>query len=120
MIAPERLILIGGIAGLIRWTIFAGTDWLPALIVLQVLHAFTFGAAHLGAIQFMSRAVPPQLSATAQSVYVAAVTGIATGGSMFLAGLLYGEVGGYAYLAMAALGAGGALCAAALYRRKLA
>lgn len=117
-IGPERLILLGGLAGLVRWSVLASTDWLPALLIVQVLHAFTFGAAHLGAIHFMARAVPAQLSATAQSVYAAAVMGIASGGSMFLSGWLYGAVGGKAYFAMAALGAAGALCAAALPRVK--
>jgi PPP family 3-phenylpropionic acid transporter len=111
---PEKLILLGGLAGLVRWSILASTDWLPVLIIVQVLHAFTFGAAHLGAIHFMARAIPAQLSATAQSVYAAAVMGIASGGSMFLSGWLYGQVGGKAYVAMAALGAAGALGAAAL------
>lgn len=117
-LGPERLIMLGGLAGLIRWTVLANTDWLPMLIAVQVLHAFTFGAAHLGAIHFIARAISPQLSATAQSVYAAAVTGVASGGSMFVSGLLYASVGGHAYYAMAALGATGAICAAALSRTK--
>lgn len=117
-LGAERMILLGGLAGLVRWSVLASTDWLPALIVVQILHAFTFGAAHLGAIHFIARAVPAQVSATAQSVYAAAVTGIATGGSMFVSGLLYETVAGEAYFAMAALGAVGALCAAALPRTK--
>ena len=111
---PEKLIMLGGLAGLVRWSILANTDSLPVLILIQVLHAFTFGAAHLGAIHFMARTVPAQLSATAQSVYAAAVMGIASGGSMFLSGWLYGQAAGKAYFAMAALGAAGAMCAAAL------
>ena len=117
-VGPERLILLGGLAGLIRWSVLASTDWLPALIVVQILHAFTFGAAHLGAIHFIARAIPSQLSATAQSVYAAAVMGIATGGSMFISGMLFEAVGGRAYFAMAVLGALGAACAAALPRTK--
>ena len=116
-IEPERLIMLGGLAGLLRWSVLASTDWLPILIAVQVLHAFTFGAAHLGAIHVIARAIPAQLSATAQSVYAAAVTGIATGGSMFLSGLLFGEIGARAYFAMAVLGATGALCAVALQRK---
>jgi len=115
-VRPERLIMLGGLAGLLRWSVLASTDWLPALMAVQVLHAFTFGAAHLGAIHVIARVVPAQMSATAQSVYAAAVTGIATGGSMFISGQLYGAIGGKAYFAMAALGAVGALCAAALPR----
>jgi hypothetical protein len=66
----------------------------------------------------MARAIPAQLSATAQSIYAAAVMGIFSGGSMYVSGLLYAEIGGKAYFAMAALGTAGAICAAALPRVK--
>jgi PPP family 3-phenylpropionic acid transporter len=115
-LGPERLIMFGGLAGLVRWSVLATTDWLPIVMVVQILHAFTFGAAHLGAIHFIARAIPQKLSATAQSAYAAAVMGIATGGSMFLSGTLYQAMGGHAYFAMAVLGAIGAVCAAALPR----
>jgi len=42
------LIGLGLAAGLIRWTGMAFTTALPALILLQALHAFTFAACHAG------------------------------------------------------------------------
>ncbi len=105
-----RLIAIGGLGGLLRWAGTGFTDALPALMVLQLLHALTFGAAHLGAIYFIARRMAPEVSATAQSVYAAVVMGLAMGASAWLSGVLYADVAGKAYLAMAVMsGLGGAI-----------
>ena len=55
---PEGLMMIGGAAGIIRWILSGRLTWLPSIVVLQPLHAFTFGASYLGAMHFLSRATP--------------------------------------------------------------
>ena len=55
---PVGLLMLGGAAGILRWSLAGLVSWLPAVVALQVLHAFTFGASHLGAMQFLSRTVP--------------------------------------------------------------
>jgi PPP family 3-phenylpropionic acid transporter len=101
-LGPARLLALGGIAGAVRWLVLGLTDALPALVSVQALHAFTFGAAHLGAIHFIARAMPPALSATAQSLYSAVVMGLGTGLMLLASGWLYSTFTGGAYLAMAA------------------
>ena len=49
---------------------------MSALLVLQILHGATFGAAHLGAIHFIAQRMEASVSVTAQSVYSAAVSGV--------------------------------------------
>ncbi len=115
-IGPVRLILLGGLAGMLRWGIAGATDTLSALLFVQILHAFTFGAAHLGAIHFISRAVPPALSATAQSIYSAVVMGLALGFMTFVSGELYAVLAGQAFLAMAGLSLAGTVLALFLER----
>jgi PPP family 3-phenylpropionic acid transporter len=88
----------------------------PSLIVLQPLHALSFAATHLGAVQYLARAVPAQRAATAQSLYAAVVNGLGLGLVALGAGALYEAIGGGAYFAMAAMGAAGALLAARLAR----
>jgi PPP family 3-phenylpropionic acid transporter len=116
-LGPERLIALGGLAGVARWTATGAIDSLPLLVVAQALHAFTFGAAHLGAMHYMAGRVAPQLSATAQSLYSVAVMGIALGAATLLAGVLYDAFGAGAYFPMAAFGFAGAAIALALGRR---
>lgn len=110
-IEPARLLALGGLAGAVRWTVTGMTESLPLLLVVQTLHAFTFGAAHLGAIHFVSRAVPAGLSATAQSLYAAVVMGLGLGLALLASGPLYAAHGGEAFLAMAVLALVGALLA---------
>ena len=97
------LIVFGGIAGIIRWSIMGYTDFLPALIIAQALHGLTFGAAHLGAIHYISDTIPPSLSATAQSLLSAVVMGLAIGFTTIIAGALYSAVGSLAYFPMAGM-----------------
>jgi MFS transporter, PPP family, 3-phenylpropionic acid transporter len=82
----------------------------PLLVLVQLLHAFTFGAAHLGAMHFLARRLPAASAATAQTLYATVVGGIGHGLLILLAGALYGSIGSAAYLAMAVAAAiGGSL-----------
>ena len=110
-LGPSRLILLGGLAGTVRWTMTGQADGLAMLVAAQGLHAFTFAATHLGAIYFISRRIPQAMSASAQSVYSAVVMGLALGLAMFASGWLYELLGAGAYHAMAALAAAGAIIA---------
>ena len=112
-----RLIALSGIAGLIRWALTGVTDALPALMILQLFHALTFGAAHLGAIHFIARRMDPSVSATAQSVYAATVMGLAMGVSAWVSGKLYGGFGSQAYYLMAVMAGLGGMIAYALRQR---
>jgi MFS transporter, PPP family, 3-phenylpropionic acid transporter len=107
---------LGGIAGIVRWSLIGIVPGLGAAAVLQLLHGLTFGASHLGAMHFMARAVPPGAAASAQSLYAAISAGLGSGIVMLAAGTLYSAYGGHAYLFMAVLSAGGLLGTVVLAR----
>jgi len=115
---PTGLLALAGLAGVVRWTVLAGTTALPALIAIQLLHALTFGAAHLGAVHFIARHAPQGLAATAQGLYAALSGGLAMGLATLLAGRLYGTFEAQAFLAMAVLSAAGLALAFALSRMR--
>jgi PPP family 3-phenylpropionic acid transporter len=115
-VGPGRLIVLSAVAGVIRWTLTAATTDLAALFIVQLLHAFTFAAMHLGAMHFMLRAAPAQFGATVQSLASGLSSGVAMGTAMALSGWLYARLGGGAFLVMAALSAGGLLFALVLLR----
>jgi MFS transporter, PPP family, 3-phenylpropionic acid transporter len=106
---PLGLMGLGGAAGILRWSLMGVLPGLGAAAVLQLLHALTFGAAHLGAMHFMARRVPPGAAASAQSLYSALSAGFGSGLVMLAAGALYEAYGGRAYPFMALLSAAG-LC----------
>jgi PPP family 3-phenylpropionic acid transporter len=99
-----NLISLAAFAAIIRWTITAVSPPLWILFPVQVLHGLTFGAAHLGAVHFISDAIPDEVSGTAQGLYAACSAGIAMGAAILASGPLYAALGGYAYLPMAVLG----------------
>jgi PPP family 3-phenylpropionic acid transporter len=113
---PAGLILAAAIGGAVRWAILGMTADMTWIALSQILHAATFGCAHLGAMHFILRAVPQSLSARAQGIYAAVAVGLAPGLLTPLSGLLYEVLGGTAFLAMAALSVGSALLAWPLWR----
>ena len=102
-IGPIGLLAAAAVGGMVRWTVLSGTTALPALAAVQGFHALTFGAAHLGAMYFISRHAPRDLQATAQGISAAATGGVGMGLAMLGAGPLYDAVAGRAFLAMAAM-----------------
>ena len=115
-IGPLGLMGLAGGAGIVRWGLAGIVTGLPATAGLQLLHAFTFGAAHLGAMYFLARTVPANAAASAQALYAAVSAGLGSGLVMLGAGTLYASLGGRAYLFMAALSGLGLLGVARLAR----
>ncbi|MBI5163541.1 MAG: MFS transporter [Magnetospirillum sp.] len=116
-LGPGGLLLIAALCGVVRWLALGATTALPALAVIQVLHAATFGCAHLGAMHFLQRAIPTGLSARAQGLYASVAVGLAPGLMSPLTGWLYQTLGGGAYAVMAALSLGAAATAWLLMKR---
>ncbi len=113
---PPLLIGAGGLAGALRWCVLGLTTDPLALAGVQFLHAFTFGATHLGAMHYIARNAPPALSARAQGLYAAVANGMVPGLAMLAAGPLYQAWGGMAFLAMSLLAACGLGLAWRLFR----
>lgn len=107
-LSPAGLLALAGGAGLLRWSATALLASPALLATVQLLHAFTFAAAHLALMHHIARTVPAKLAATAQGLCTAMISGIGAGLLMLLAGVLYGAMGGAAYFAMAALAGLGA------------
>ena len=115
-LGPLGLMALGGAAGIVRWSLMGVAPGLAAAAALQLLHALTFGASHLGAMHFMARNVPAGAAASAQSLYAALSAGFGSGLVMLAAGALYAAYGGQAYPFMALLSAAG-LCGVLWLRR---
>ena len=107
---PTTLLMAGAGGAVIRWSAMAFDPLPPVLLLLQCLHALSFGATHLAAVGFVARAAPVELSATAQG-HLAVALGLIMAGAMGLSGVLYARLGSLAYLAMAFAAFAGGLCA---------
>ncbi|MBU6445476.1 MAG: MFS transporter [Alphaproteobacteria bacterium] len=115
-LGSTRLLLLGGLGCLLRWSILGLDPPLPFVVFAQFLHGATFALAHLGAMYFILKAVPPRLAATAQSLYAVGSSGIVMGLATLASGPLYAQFGGRTYFLMAAMGLMAAIFAFALGR----
>jgi PPP family 3-phenylpropionic acid transporter len=90
---PIMLIFSGAVAGVLRWYLTGISTEIWVLTIAQALHAFTFGAAHLGGMTFISRIAPKELLTTAQTLYTALAMGAAMALMTPITGRLYQMVG---------------------------
>src|SRR6185437_2774155 len=112
---PITLLMIGAAGGVLRWAAMALNPPDAVLPFLQLLHAASFGATHLGALGFVARHAPPGQSATAQG-YLSIAQGVAMAAATGLSGWLYGAYGAHAYGAMALAAVAGGVCGYVAHR----
>jgi MFS transporter, PPP family, 3-phenylpropionic acid transporter len=106
MIGPVTLLLTGAAGGILRWSAMTFDPSAVLLFPLQLLHALSFGATHLGTMMFLSQNAPEGNRAAAQGD-VSTASSVAMAAASALAGVLYGASGAMAYAAMAVLAAAG-------------
>jgi MFS transporter, PPP family, 3-phenylpropionic acid transporter len=119
-LSPTMLLAIGGLGAIVRWSAMAFDPPAALLPVLQLLHAASFGAAHLGMMGFLARAVPRELAATAQG-FAATWSGVVNASATFTSGFVFAASGSRAYwlmAAMALIGLSSALYAGRIWQDK--
>lgn len=112
---PTVLVVTGACGAALRWIGMALDPPVFMLTVLQLLHALSFGATHLGALMFLARHAPSTQAATAQG-YLAIASGVTMAGAMALSGVLYRDFGSVAYAAMALMAIAGGACGLVAHR----
>ena len=83
------LLMIGGLAAVVRWMVLGECVAVPVIAAANWLHALSFSCTFLGSLRAIERRVPVHQHATAQGLLGASTSGV----GMVLCGLL----GGYAY-----------------------
>ncbi|MSO75900.1 MAG: MFS transporter [Alphaproteobacteria bacterium] len=115
-IGPIAMLVVGAAAGLARWLGLAYADAYWALAALQLLHALTFGATHLGATYLLQNAIPATVAGSAQALYSSLSMGVIVGLTTLFSGHMYAAWGSGAFLVMAGLSAASAGAALLLGR----
>ncbi|MEL7464198.1 MAG: MFS transporter [Pseudomonadota bacterium] len=102
-LGPAGAMALSGAVGAARWGLMTLDPALTWLWPLQALHAITFTAAFLGALEMVRRLAPESLAATAQGMVGAMAGGLVMAGGSFAAAWAYPIYGGGAYWIGAAL-----------------
>jgi PPP family 3-phenylpropionic acid transporter len=117
-ISPAMLILLGGLASVVRWVGLSLEPGIVWLIPLQVLHALTFAFTFLGTMRGIQDLWGDNRGPTAQMIYQSLANAPATAAASYAAGRLYGAgVGAQGYLGMAAIAGVGVVLAVLLVGR---
>ena len=58
-VGPERLVLLGGLGAVVRWTCLALSPPFWLLVPIQTLHALSYAATFVGSLQLVERARAP-------------------------------------------------------------
>ena len=92
--------LLAGFASMIRWAGMALDPSFEFIILLQSLHAFTFGALHLGVIRYIRKNLQGHYHGAAQLIYGGAMWGLAMIPASTITGHLYASYGMHTYYFM--------------------
>jgi len=114
-ITPTVLLMAGALGAVLRWLVMAVDPPTFLLPWVQLLHALSFGATHLGTLMLLVRITPANQGATAQA-YLAIALSLTMAGAMALSGLLYENFGSRAYAAMALTAFAGGACGFVAHR----
>jgi MFS transporter, PPP family, 3-phenylpropionic acid transporter len=116
---PMRLLILGGSAAVVRWTILAFAPPLWVIFPLQALHTLTYAATFIASLELAQRYSTPRNASAAQAMNSALSGGVLSGVATFASGWLFDHYGAGGYVLMAAMsaaGLAGALRLAALKR----
>lgn len=107
-VSAVSLILIGSVAAVIRWSLFAIPLSFEASVLLQCSHALSFAFLHFGMQQKIVEVVHESQESSIQGTFFF-YNGAFLAASTFLSGLIYHSLGQHSYYVMSAVAAFGLL-----------
>lgn len=115
-ISAVHLILIGSVAAVIRWGLFATPLSFEASLLLQCSHAMSFAFLHFGMQQKIVEVVHESQESSVQGTFFF-YNGAFLAGSTFLSGLIYHGLGQNSYFVMSGVAALGLMFTWSISRR---
>ncbi|KQZ54850.1 hypothetical protein ASD54_05980 [Rhizobium sp. Root149] len=115
-VSAVSLILIGSVAAVIRWSLFATPLSFEASVLLQCSHALSFAFLHFGMQQKIVEVVHESQESSIQGTFFF-YNGAFLAASTFLSGLIYHSLGQNSYYVMSAVAAFGLLITWTVSRR---
>lgn len=112
---PRNLLVLGGSAAIVRWTVLAFSPPLWVVFPLQALHVLTYAATFLASLRLIERLSSPRNASAAQSINSALSGGLLMGIATMISGPLFDHYGAQGYLLMSLMCAAGLVGAFRLY-----
>lgn len=93
MLGSRNLMAMAVAVAALRWFLYAFSVAPAALVVGQIMHAFTYAGFHIAAVQVMQRLVPAGSRATGQTLYSGWTYGAGMMAGTLLAGVVKDHLG---------------------------
>lgn len=117
-LGPWRLLLLGAVAGALRWGLAAIVSDFWLLWPLQLLHSLSFVAVYLAGLELVYILVPPGHEGLGQAINSSYASGAMTGVGMLFSGMIFENYGARGYGFMSLLAGFGLCIVAWLYFAK--
>ena len=117
-VGPRNLLLLGGLAAVVRWTALALAPPLWLVLLLQPLHFLSYAATFLASLQLVERLSTPRNASAAQAINSALSGGVLMGMATMASGPLFDRFGAQGYLLMSAMSVAGLIGVLRLYRER--
>jgi PPP family 3-phenylpropionic acid transporter len=114
-VGPRNLLVLGGLAAVVRWTALAFSPPLWLIFLLQTLHFLSYAATFLASLQLIERLSTPRNASAAQALNSALSGGVLMGVATMASGPLFDRYGAQGYFLMTAMCALGLIGAFRLY-----
>jgi PPP family 3-phenylpropionic acid transporter len=98
----KQMLLLGLLASIIRWFVFAQTTDIYLLAVVQTFHALTFAVTHLATIRYIGLQNNAEM-VRYQSLYSGVALGLMTAFFTYISGALFEPLQGDIFLVMSLL-----------------
>lgn len=98
----SHLMIFAAIISIIRWAVMASTTAILPMILVQVLHAITFGMTHFAMIRYISAQSPERVTKL-QGLYFGLANCAVMAAFTFIAGMFYQDYPSLTFGLMAAL-----------------
>ncbi len=99
-IAPERMLVLGALTAIARWTLYSTSPSVPLIIVGQAMHAFSLTSVLLASLHLTQRFSSDNGLLVNQAANWGLSTGLFLGASQLVSGWLYDHFHAVGYLVM--------------------
>ena len=120
-VRPEIMILIGGLGSALRWSAMSFGFGLGASFLIQILHALTFAATHIGLMRLLEHEIGSDQRATGQQLSSSLIMSPLMGFASIGAGWLFDHYQGGGYWSSFGLAVAGCMLVGAvllIYKRR--
>ncbi len=89
--SARNLLIISGVVSAVRWFLYARSTVIIQILLLQLLHGFTFGFFYIAAVTYINNLLPVEFATSGQTLLWASAFGLSSVIGSILGGTIYDQ-----------------------------